>query len=313
MNPTEFNLKREIGKLQARQALPLDQKIRLSEMKIKEWYGAWQGEVYVAFSGGKDSTVLLHLVRSIYPRVVGLFCDTGLEFPEIKTFVKQTPNIITVKPEKTFRRVLKEEGYPVVSKQVAAFVRKLRGEGCSDILRKYIIEGITSKGKKSPYGLSKKWHYLENAPFAISEKCCDIMKKKPAKRFEKETGKKGFVGTLATEGRYRKFHYLRTGCNSYKGSNPHSTPLAFWREEDIWAYLREYNVPYSSIYDMGYSRTGCVFCMFGAHLEKEPNRFQRLESTHPNLHRYCIKVLGLDKILDYLKISYKDRQGKLPF
>ena len=52
-------------------------------------------------------------------------------------------------------------------------------------------------------------------------------------------------------------------------------------------------------------RTGCVFCGFGAHLEKEPNKFQRLKQTHPQLWEYCMKDwdsggLGMKDVLDFI-------------
>src|SRR4030042_72973 len=83
-------------------------------------------------------------------------------------------------------------------------------------------------------------------------------------------------------------------------------PLSFWTEDDVWEYLRKYNVPYCDIYNHSMSRTGCMFCMFGVHLEKEPNRFQKMQFTHPKLWKYCIENLGIGKVLDYIKVPYKD-------
>jgi 3'-phosphoadenosine 5'-phosphosulfate sulfotransferase (PAPS reductase)/FAD synthetase len=79
--------------LKQRQAYPLDLKIGLSLNRIRHWYDRYAGRVYVAFSGGKDSTVLLHLVRSICPEIPAVFVDTGLEYPEIRDFVRETANV----------------------------------------------------------------------------------------------------------------------------------------------------------------------------------------------------------------------------
>ena len=86
------------------QALPLEIKIMKSLQRIREWvqYFGVDG-VYVSFSGGKDSTVLLHLVRSIYPNIKAVFVDTGLEFPEIKEFVKSFDNVEILRPKMNFR------------------------------------------------------------------------------------------------------------------------------------------------------------------------------------------------------------------
>ena len=101
------------------QALPLNIKIRKTEQRIREWYEHWEGNVYVSFSGGKDSTVLLDIVRHLYPDVPAVFSDTGLEYPEIKEFVKTFPNVIIVRPKHSFKEILTKYGYPIISKQVA--------------------------------------------------------------------------------------------------------------------------------------------------------------------------------------------------
>ena len=66
------------------------------------------GAVFVSFSGGKDSTVLLKLVRELYPDVKAVFCDTGLEYPEIKQHVKSFDNVEIIRPKKTFKQVVEE-------------------------------------------------------------------------------------------------------------------------------------------------------------------------------------------------------------
>lgn len=107
--------------------------------------------------------------------------------------------------------------------------------------------------------------------------------------------------------------------------------MAFWTQQDVLQYIRQFNVPYCSVYGdiiiddqsgnlktTGCTRTGCIFCMFGAHLENEPNRFQRLKETHPRQYEYCInggemvdgkwqpsdEGLGLGKVLDFINVKY---------
>lgn len=177
------------------------------------------------------------------------------------------------------------------------------------------------------------------------------MKKAPSKNYEKKTGRKPFVGTLACESMTREAAWIKKGCNAFEAKRPTSQPLSFWTEQDILRYLKIYNIPYCSVYGeiqvkpkeealegqidlidylgeyeaedtlitTGCDRTGCIFCMFGCHLEKEPNRFQRLKETHPRQYEYCIgggemiegkwqpskKGLGLGKVLDYIGVKYE--------
>ena len=128
------------------------------------------------------------------------------------------------------------------------------------------------------------------------------MKKEPLNRYISETKRKAFIGTMATDSIQRKTNYLKGGCNNFKKGI--SSPLGFWTENDIWEYIKKFKIPYSKIYDKGVKRTGCMFCMFGVHLEKRPNRFELMKETHPQLYSYCIQNLGIGKMLDFIKVEY---------
>ena len=109
--------------LQELQALPLKLKVRLTQQRIREWVSEFGTDgVYVSFSGGKDSTVLLHIVRELYPDIPAVFCDTGLEYPEIRQFVKTWDNVVWLKPKKNFFQVCEEYGFPLISKEVSECV-----------------------------------------------------------------------------------------------------------------------------------------------------------------------------------------------
>ena len=305
-----------ISELKLLQNYPLDLKIEKTKLRIREWYEHYNGEVYISFSGGKDSTVLLDIVRNMYPDVEAVFSNTGLEFPEIVKFVKTFDNVTIIKPEKTFKRVIEEKGYPVISKSVSNCVRLARKniEEGKDTLRVRQIKGL-EKGSKFN---KSKWQFLLDAPFKISDECCNELKKKPMKKYEKESGKKPFIATMAEEGQQREAAYLKTGCNAF--NNGRSQPMGFWTEQDVLQYIFENKLKICSVYgdvveesDMlgnkyyrttGEKRSGCIFCMFGCHLEESPNRFERLKYTHPTQYRYCMEKLGLKEVLDYIGVKY---------
>lgn len=327
------------------QSLPLQAKVNMTMNRIRAWYEHWDGDVYVSFSGGKDSTVLKHIVESLYDDVPSVFSDTGLEYPEIRRFAMEQPNVVVVKPEMTFKEVLINKGYPVVSKQIAHKV-DLKQRGFSNVDKYFKGDYTDNFGNKSKYCIAKKWANLPEAPFRISHRCCDEMKKKPLNKYEKQTKRKPIIGTMASESKLREQVWLQNGCNAFDAHKPKSTPMAFWTEQDVLEYIKAYDVPYcKEIYGdivediegqaegqtyfddivrpklktTKANRTGCIFCMFGAHLEKEPNRFQRLKQTHPNQYKYCIyggeyvegkwqpnnKGLGLGKVLDYIGVKYE--------
>lgn len=115
MNETKYTKE----DLKTMQAWDLERKIRVTQTRIIEWYKHWNGKVSVSFSGGKDSTVLLDLARRIYPDIEAVFVDTGLEYPEIREFVKSKDNVTWLKPEMSFRKVIETYGYPVGGKDTA--------------------------------------------------------------------------------------------------------------------------------------------------------------------------------------------------
>ena len=352
--------KHEAWELAQMQSLSLESKIRMTQQRIRAWYEHWNGQVYVSFSGGKDSTVLKHIVDGMYSDVPAVFVNTGLEYPEIQQFVREikagkygcfNSDVVIVRPEMRFDEVVKEYGYPVISKEVAKVICYAK-KGSKWAVNN--LKGINKKGEQVEFKKRyAKYAHLVDSDFPISSYCCDVMKKRPASLFEKQTGRKVIVGTMASESTQRLQGWMKTGCNAFDSKKPKSKPLSFWTEQDIYHYIKKYNVPYCSIYGdivvkqnvdgenilegqmniidylgchteedilttTGCSRTGCIFCMFGCHREKEPTRFQRLKQTHPRQYEYCIgggemvegkwqpskEGLGLGKVLDYIGVDY---------
>lgn len=223
-----------------------------------------------------------------------------------------------------FKKVIETFGYPVVSKEVSKRVYEYHNAEKKGKLKESLAYQEFNGIRKSPNGNSfynkKKWKFLIDANFLISHKCCDIMKKKPSKKFEKETGLKPIIGTMACESKARETVWKIHGCNAFDIIRPSSQPLSFWTEQDVLEYIKRFNLQYASVYGRilqddtgkyyttGCDRTGCVFCAYGCHLEKEPNRFQKLKETHPKLWDYCMRPsseggLNMREVLDYIGVK----------
>lgn len=295
------------------QALPLKRKIQISQARIIEFYNRTNGKMYVSFSGGKDSTVLLHIVRSIFPETKAVFSNTGLEHPEIVEFVKSVDNVDIIRPEKTFRQVIDECGFLFPSKEISEYIMyyKMGSEWTRDenIMR---YKGV------------EKYMPLINAPFKVSGKCCGIMKKKPLHKYHKDTGVFPIVGTMTEDSELRLSNWLRTGCNSFNSKGTMSRPLSFWLEKDIIQYIDRYKIPYCKIYGnivngkfTGEDRTGCIFCLAGVQMDKGA-RFRRLKKTHPKLWDYCMRPkdkggLGMAEVLDWINENIKHKNLPLDY
>ncbi len=372
-------MSRSKEELQMLQSLPLDVKIRMTQTRIRQWVHEYGSDnVYVSFSGGKDSTVLLDIVRDIYTDIEAVFVNTGLEYPEIQQFVKTFPNVTILRPKMRFDEVIKKYGYPIISKEVSQKLHDLtsarkNGNFNSYAERQFQGNYVSKNGKTNSINIVK-WKYLIDAPFKCSHKCCDVMKKKPIKQYEKQTKKKPIIGTMASESQLRRQIWVRYGCNAFKKKRPTSQPMSFWTEQDVLLYIKLYGEkmierrkegfremgmseediekmnmqPVAPVYGeviyeaepeqmriedfgvdnggadklitTGGDRTGCIFCAFGCHLEKEPSRFQMLKETHPRQYEYCIgggeyvdgvwqpskEGLGMKHVFDELNKIYGD-------
>lgn len=296
------------------QAWPLARKIQVTQTRITEWYIRHGGAVAVSFSGGKDSTVLLDLARRCFSDIEAVYVDTGLEFPEVRSFALSQENVTRLTPDMNFREVLDVYGWCFPSKEVATAIYYARKGSKWAHLR---LQGLNRDETPSRYRRThySQWAYLLDSPFKISARCCAVMKERPLDRYQKQSGKAPIIGTLADESQRRKQAWLQTGCNAFDAKKPLSKPLSFWTEQDILRYLRDFNIPYASVYGdivedekgklatTGETRTGCVFCPIGCHRDKV-SRFQRLAITHPKLYDYCINTLGLGELLDYVGVGY---------
>lgn len=310
----EYKFNPKVQKLKQIQALSLESKIIMSRQRIKEWHEHYEGSVYVSFSGGVDSTVLLHLVRSVFPDVKAVFCNTGLEYPQIVRFVHRTENVEIIRPKLTFKQVIEKYGYPVISKETATKIQEIRTTKSQKLLD---LRLGNTEGRKMGV-LPQKYRYLIDAPFKISGECCSHLKKQPFARYNKAHKEFAYVGIMAEESLLRQESYIRYSCNAFEQKNPQSRPLMFWTKQNVLQYLQKYNVDYcKAVYGdivtdkntgllkfTGANRTGCTFCMFGVHLEPYPNRFQRMQTENPALYNYCINELNLKQVLEFCHIPY---------
>lgn len=355
--------------LQLLQAAPLSVKVSLTQYRIRQWvYEFGDDGVYVSFSGGKDSTVLLHIVREMFPNVPAVYFDTGLEYPEIRAFVKTFDNVEFIRPKMSFRQVIEKYGYPFISKEVSErayyairyvnawkqgfadgkiptpygvrdlfgmrededSIRKLRNGELPDEVLDFILsngpirtqmfaETYINKqtGEKSKAFDYRRHRYLVNAPFLISNHCCDVMKKSLAKQYKKKTGRFPITAQMACESRLRALIWMQNGCNAFCVNDPISNPMSFWLEDDVLQYIRERELKICSVYGdivetqgkyktTGCQRTGCMFCGYGCHLEKPgEGRFERMKVTHPKQYEYIMKPwdeggLGYKDVIDWL-------------
>ena len=195
-------------------------------------------------------------------------------------------------------------------------------------------KGVITNEKSSMYDRSKYMFFLD-AKFEISHMCCNVMKKSPVHAYSRKTGRMPMTAVMASESKMRTQKWLQNGCNGFNLKSPISNPMAFWTEQDVLLYIKENNLPIADVYgeividyegegqlegqmDLGIfekdrrllkttgcDRTGCMFCGFGCHLEKSPNRFERMKETHPKQYDYIMRPkeqggLNYKEVIDWI-------------
>lgn len=301
-----------LEELRYKQSRPLPEKIEMSQCLIEMFWKRFDGMVYVSFSGGKDSSVLLDLVRGLFPNVPAVFNDTGLEYPEVKEHVKSFGNLVITRPKLSYRQVIEKYGFALVSKEQSGFIREVRNSKSEKLI------DIRMNGNKWGRGkISKKWRFLLDAPFKIDDRCCDILKKNPASVYEKKSKRVPYLGFLVSESSMRQSRWLRYGCNAYDIKRPSSSPLSFWTEQDILEYILLKGLKIPAVYGdiirdesgklktTGVNRTGCMWCLFGIQDEIGENRIQRLKRTHPKIYQYIVDDLKIGDVLNYIGVDYE--------
>lgn len=300
--------------LKQMQSFPLDRKIQISQARIIEWIQKNNGNTFVSFSGGKDSTVLLDLVRKVNQDIPAVFSNTGLEYPEIRKFALSHKNVIEIRPEMPFNSVLTKCGYPVLSKDVSDTIFKARKPE-SGANYKLNLLGKRYFNQNGNYKLSKynipQYAAVYYLPIRISAECCQMMKEKPLRRWKQANKRVPFLGTMASESFRRTMAWMHLGCNAFNTGEPRSAPLSIWTEQDVLKYVLKHKLEICSVYGdivpvfgktreeackpptlkcTGCQRTGCIFCAYGLHLDKTAEtRFQSLAKTHPKLYNYCMR------------------------
>lgn len=304
------------------QSLPLDIKIMKTKRRLLDaidYFGT--SKLYLSVSGGLDSTVLHYILSELeeeynFDKIPRVFSNTGNEYDGVLDNARAICDI-EVSPTMTPHEVWTKVGYPVASKKVSRMIFDCQNPSSKNVnSRRLYLEGIKqdgSKGSTQCY-LPLKYRKFINSDIKVSHKCCDILKKEPLKKYQKESGRFPILATMADEKGVRENGYLQTGCNAFKQGK--SIPMGFWTRQDVLQYIVDNNisipVEYGSIeqnedgtlYTTLEQRTGCFVCTFGVQLEKGENRFERMKRLYPRKYNYAINHLQIGRVLDMMDIKY---------
>lgn len=311
------SLKEGMPKLQRRQAWSLDHKIDYANRMIARVLKRHKHPI-VCWSGGKDSTVILHLVLKHRPNIDVVFNDTGVEFPETRDFVSQIVkdwkvNLHTAKPKpgETFWDVTAKHGWPIFGKEQSDNIERGQGRLANAKPDKDGIPNAVLLDSLDEIGGFEKMSDMERALVAynvdVSTRCCDFLKERPTKALELELQIDcKILGIMASESYRRTLVWIDHGdyyyTKHYFGRNKglwKAQPMSLWTEDNIWEYHERFEIPHCTIYDLGHERNGCWTCAMGVKF----GQLKRLRQSHPKLFHYLMVRREMGRELVKAKVA----------
>ncbi len=279
--------------------------------RIRTVYKNTNGDIYLSFSGGKDSTILAELIKmaELPVNIPFVFANTGIELTATVDFVNrfEYDNIVVVKPEKRMQQIVKEYGVPFTSKVKSQFIGTYQRQlllGNDPTEKVCVSRLLGTSGNGADKLANKHMHVLHpDHEYRIANRCCEYMKKRPFARFEKETQYNNvFTGVRIAEGGIRATMYKSCTLTRKKFGKEQlvSMPIIDWSDEICDEFIDKYNVKLSDAYEIyGFERTGCVGCPFSNELEK----------TLPILREY--EPLKYKATMHFFRDVYVDQGVKL--
>lgn len=302
-------------------------------VRSREFYERLNGNVFCSV-GGLDSITLLLFLRKYVSKDIPGVSVSSLEDKSIQEVHRQLDNMIILKPLKSKVQVIKEFGYPVISKSIADKIEQIQNPTEKNAtVRNAIITGQTGDYGGNKFSrfmrLSDKWQKLfieQQPPFKVSGKCCYYMKERPCDIYARETGQALYMALMIAEGGRRAMALMQHGCNYYGKTVTRSCPFAFFSRQDILRLAQELCTPVPAIYGeikrqpdgtletTRARRTGCTMCGFGIQFEQRPHRFDRLRHDNPKEWSFWMYDMGWGKVLDYIGVPWEtevETQGTL--
>lgn len=286
-----------------------DEKVLHAQKVVKQALDKEDVKWAISYSAGRDSTVLSHLMveQMGLKHIAHVMSNTRMEYPETLQMFKvwklwlmeRGVECHQVFPDLRPKELWPKIGVPLWSKQVAYKYRKFAASP-SDKMPAHV-----------PDDLQDKFRQAKKAGLKITEKCCDYLKKKPMKKWDKEHGVTGhFTGVRCTESRSRRLAWITSGALYQAVTHGNmwiANPLAFWSDQDVARYLVENDIKVLRP-DTINGGSGCVTCMFGCRSraqEGTPNAMQDLKTRNPKMWKTALDDWGYREVLDQLEIPYE--------
>ncbi len=231
-------------------------------------------KAYISFSGGKDSTVVHHLIDMALPnnQIPRVYFNTGIEYKAVFDYVKKLAandkRIVIVNSGMNIKNMLNKVGYPFKSKEHSLYLSIFQNSGNTKTVNRYL-----NKGNRFECPERLKYQFASDFKIKVSNKCCFELKKKIAEKWSKENGKTiTITGMRQGEGGLRG---TLKGCAVFADDKCKELkkfhPLFPCDENFVNEFIKRNNIELCELYYPPYNfkRTGCVCCPYSVNLQEQ--------------------------------------------
>ena len=285
---------------------------RISKIKSMNDLYDLENRSYISFSGGKDSTVLHHLIDEALPgnNIPRVYINTGIEYKFVVEFVKELAEtdkrIIIIKPENNIQTILKTYGYPFKSKEHSLYLSVYQNSGNTKTVEKYLNRKDTRFACRDDL----KYQFTPEFNLHISNKCCYKLKKDVISAWYKKNDRPiTITGMRSGEGGLRA---TLKGCSVFNDKElVKFHPLQPLDEGFITWYISERNIKLCRLYYPPYSfkRTGCKGCPYSTDLQEQ---LDMMAMYLPEEKKQC-EFIWKPIYEEYRRIGYRLRKNPTLF
>lgn len=267
---------------------------------------------YLSFSGGKDSTVLHHLLDEALPgnKIPRVYLNTGIEYKKVVEFVERErerdhSRFVIIKPEKNIRNILESNGYPFKSKEHSLYLSVFQNSGNTKSVNKYLMR----KDSRFACPVKLRYQFTEEFKLKVSNKCCYKLKKDVAHKWALENNRTiTITGMRSNEGGLRAG---LKGCAIFsEGKLQKFHPLQPVEDDFIEWYIKNRNIQLCELYYPPYNfkRTGCKGCPYSLDLQKQ---LDIMAVLLPEEKKQCEKIWA-PVYAEYRRLGYRLRTNEQP-
>lgn len=213
---------------------------------------------FLAFSGGKDSVVVKALADMAKVKYDAHYAITSVDPPELVQFVKTFPDVIRERQYWKKDGLYHKKGDPItmwnlipekkmpptrIARYCCAYLKESQGEG------RFVVTGVRK---------------AESARRAKNRGGLETAEKKSQRR------------DIYDPDNPTPEMFYHCKVHSRRVLNP----IYDWTTEEVWEFIKEYNVPYCELYDKGYTRLGCIGCPMATHNAEELEKYPKFKQAY---------------------------------